>query len=388
MKNLLEKVTLFFGHLKQSPKKLLIVIVVAILLIPLYFVGNYYLNNNTMSDYSEITILVNNKQYRVAEQRLQSFLTDNAQDPYFLILEARVYIGLAGESIDPKTKSEYLLQAIGILSNATSIKSDIPEIYTFKALAYLGLGEIDFAETFYKKALQFDLNSPVILNELARLYLLQGRINLAVDTLTAIFDTDPNNEGATITFAKLLFAQGRFEQALQRVLVVNNNTTNSDTKSQSVELLGQIYFKLSQYDDAKSSYEKALELNPHSIIAQYGLAEASYAKSFDIKNITQSLEESRQLSLGAVSLDPSYPYSYILLARIASNSNNEAEYTKYINLTTQAIDAYPLLSSKQKQDLKNSLPKSKGYLNENVKIKVISAKATTTSFRPGIFLRK
>lgn len=384
MRDFLKKIV---SKINLNSKKTKIIILIAIILIALFFVGRYFYNKYNISDYSEITILVNNREYILAEQKLQGLLEDNAKDPYFLILVARTYVGLAGQGGETIQKNEYLTRSIQTLNIAESINPSISQIYRIKGLAYLNLGEFISSATFYKKALSLNPGSIDILNDLGNLYLVSGDINNTLTYFSMVIEIDPKNEQASIGMIKVLVLQKRYDQALGHALVLDSDVVNSDIKLQLFEILGNVYFNLERYDDAKVSYTDALNINPNSVYAQYGLAEVSFAKSFDLKNVLESTKEAKSLAEKAITIDPSYPYSYIFLTKIAKLTKNKADYDKYLVLAKDKLNSYIYLGTTQKNNLLKTIPAFESKGNDNVNIKVMSVQSTTTPPK-GLIIRK
>ncbi len=384
MKDFFKKIV---SKINLNSKRTKIIFVVAIVLVALFFIGRYFYNQNSISDYSEITILVNNREYVLAEQKLQGLLSNDAKDPYFLILVARTYIGRSGQVGDAAQKKDYLNKAIEVLNNAETINNGIAQMYSIKGLAYLYLGEYDFALTYYKKALSLEPDSQNFLVDLGNLYLTTSNISGGYDTFTKILKINSNNEDAQIGLIRLNMLQQRYDQAINRSYVLFATTQDANIKLQLAEIMGSAYLKVNKYKEAKQFFSYLLSANPNSAFANYGLAEVSFDSTFDLKHMASSTEESRQLALKSVSLDASYPYNYVLLARIALITKNKADYDKYLELTKTSLATYTFLQKNQKDNLLKTIPVF-GVKNQNVTIKQISVTSTTTRPQGPIILKK
>ncbi|MES2409685.1 MAG: tetratricopeptide repeat protein [Patescibacteria group bacterium] len=384
MKDFLKKIVL---KINLRSKRTKIIFIIAIILIALFFVGKYFYSKYHVSDYSEITTLVNNREYKLAEQKLEGFLKEDASDPYFLILVARTYIGRSGEVGDLALKKDYLNRSIQVLNTAEAINANIAQLYSVKGLAYLYLGEYDFALTYYKKALSLEPNSENFLVDLGNLYLTTSNIVGASDTFGKILKIDPNNENAKIGMIRIFMLQQKYDQAISSSYGLFSATNNTNIKLELAEIMGSAYLKVNKYPEAKKFFNYILSNNPNSGFATYGLAEVSFDSTFDLKHVASSTEESKQLALKSVSLDASYPYNYVLLARIALITKNKADYDKYTELTKTSLDSYTFLPQNQKDNLLKTIP-AFGALNKNVIIKVGSVSATTTRPQGTIILRK
>ncbi len=356
-------------------KRMRVIFVIALLLIVLFFVGRYVYNRMHVSDYSHLTILINSHEYVLAEQELQGFLANNSNDPYFLILAARTYIGLGEMSKDAEARQEMFLKAIKFVNSAESINNEIPELYKTKGIAYFNLGEIKSAEIFYKKALDLDPGSVDLQISLGDLALLNHNVNKSYEYYNRVISIDPTNIKARIGITKLMQLQKRYDLALNYAReVYTDSTLESSDKAQLAELIGQLYFKNKNYFDSERFYNFALETNPTSVYALYGLAETEFARSFSLSSVATSTLRAKELAEKAVIVDPLYPYTYILLSRIASLSKDKDKYDKYSVLAKKSIEAYPFIDTDDKKNLLKLIPTYIPSQNINIKIKVISAK--------------
>ncbi len=384
MKDFFKKIV---SSINLNSKRTKIILVLALVLVLLFFVGRFFYNKYNISDYSEITTLVNNREYILAEQKLEAFLKDDAQDPYFLVLVARTYIGRSGQVSDSVVKKDYLNKSLYVLNLAESINPNIAEIYSMKGLTYLYLGEYGFSLTYYKKALSLNPDSQNALVDIGNLYLTSGNIAGGFEIFGQILKNDPKNENAQIGLIRLFMLQYKYDQVISNAFELFGTTQNENTKLQLAEIMGSAYLKVNKYTEAKRFFDYILSKNPESGFATYGLAEVSFASSFDLKNIEGTTLEAKTLALKSVSLDSSYPYNYILLARIAHLNKNEADYNKYLELAKATVATYNFLSPSQKTDLLNTVPKF-GSVNTSVKIKQMVITSTTTPQQAMIIRKK
>jgi len=383
MRDFLQRV---IAIISSTSKRTKLLIAVAFLLIALFFVGRYYYNQHHISDYSEMTMLVNDHKYIEAEQRIGDFLVDNAKDPYFLVLIARTYVGRSSQSNDPVMKKGYLLKSIQALNDAERINGNIVEIFRIKGLVYLNLGEFKLSETFYRKAISLEPKSVSTLNDLGNLMLIKKDIDQAYQSYKTAIDLEPQNEQAKVGLIRLMLIQSKYDQALGQARVLYENTTDSNVKVLLGEIMGNIYSKLTDYSKAIQSYNNVITINPNSVYALYGLAEVSFAKNFNINNISQSTLDAVQYAKKTIDVDPAYPHSYVLLARLASLNDNKSEYDTYSTLAKATINDYLFMNKSEKEKLLALIPDFGVNGSNNVKIKVLSARVSTTT--PSSLIRK
>lgn len=378
MKNFFKKI---FSKINLDSKKTRVVLFTALILVVAFFVGKYFYDKYKPSDYTEMSVLVNSHKYALAEQKLHDLLKDNAQDPYFLVLVARTYIGRSDEVADTEVRNNYLTKAIQVLNTAESISPGLVEIYRVKGLAYLYIGDYVNSKVFYKKALSLEPNSTTVLIDLGNLYLTRRDIAGGFEVFSQILKANPDNEQAKVGFIKLYMLQYRYDKAIESGISLYRTTKDEDIKLQLVDVLAHAYLKTGEYKEAKTYFDMLYTQNPNSVLAVYGMAEVTFATEFDLRNISNSVKNAREFALKAINIDPTYPYSYVLLARIALITKDESAYDMYVESAKSALESYHFMTSSEKVDLLKTIP-AFGVKQANVTIKQISVSKVSTSTSP------
>jgi tetratricopeptide (TPR) repeat protein len=359
-------------HVSKKTKNFLLIFISVLVI---FFVVDYVYLKIHKGPYSNITELINNNEYGLADKELSELLKKNPDDVYFLILAARANIGLSENTFDIEMRNLYLSKARSFLVRAEKISPDYTEVYRMKGLMYVYMGEFVQAEMSYKK--MFTLSEPTSKDwsDLGRVYLMQGDVTSAPDSFNKALKLDPNNEDAQIGNIRVLVFQNKNDVIVNVALPIYNKTSDKKNKLQLAEIIGNAYSKLTKYNDAKKYFDEGLALDSNSVSINYGLAELSFYSSFDFQNTLESTKEAKTLVEKAIQLDPLYPYSYALLTRIADATNNKPDYDKYLNLTKEKLKDYPFMNTRQKEVFLKTIPefnKSSG----NVTIKVLSVKST------------
>lgn len=338
-----------------SKKAKISLLVVATILSILYVASYVYLRLNE-DNYSNITELVNNKEYIVAHQKLESILKKNPNDPYYLILAARADIGLSEKTSDTKAKKDYLNEALGFLNRVKATNPNLLETYKTMALTYIHLGDLSSAELVYKKVITLDHQSSVAWSDLGNVYVMRFITPEALESFDRALKIDPENEQALIGKIKILVLQNNFDRVLNLALHLYNKTADRDIKLELAQIIGNAYFKLTKYEEAKYYYNEGLKLDPLSVSINYGLAEVAFYSEFDFRKPTNGVANAIRLVENVIQIDSSYPYSYALLTRIAEATDNKSDYDKYLQITKEKMAAYPFISQKQKDVFLDTLP--------------------------------
>lgn len=147
---------------------------------------------------------------------------------------------------------------------------------------------------YYEKSLKYDPYNVQVMERLGHLYLLDGDLDKALDVLLRAVTIDPTNTQARLLLGRVYYWQGRFKEAdaegYEVLLLDPSNAEALVLRGQSAEAV---------YDNknARLFYERALKVDPNSLLAKVGLQEVQerewkiaepgdYAKAraFDISN--------------------------------------------------------------------------------------------------------
>ena len=115
----------------------------------------------------------------------------------------------------------------------------------------------------YQQLLESAPEDVRVLNNLAYLLAVDGKdLNLAMEYAQKAFDMSPDNAGVLDTYAYVLYKNGRFEEAAEneRAALQHYESQQAYAPAEVYGNLGMILEKLGQKDEARSAYEKALEI--------------------------------------------------------------------------------------------------------------------------------
>jgi len=171
------------------------------------------------------------------------------------------------------TALENFSLAKGVLVNDNAL---LAEIFMQEGSAYLGLNKQDQAFAAFKEALTISSNGL----ELSYLHnLLKYKIELAKTTerLQELAAKDPSNPNITFEYAFAQFQAGAYQKALAEMRKISNASLAQTAAYQ--ELLGDIYFHLTQVQDANDSWQKALLYGEGSAVLADKINQKKYVQA-------------------------------------------------------------------------------------------------------------
>ena len=171
------------------------------------------------------------------------------------------------------TALENFSLAKGVLVNDNAL---LAEIFMQEGSAYLGLNKQDQAFAAFKEALTISSNGL----ELSYLHnLLKYKIELAKTTerLQELAAKDPSNPNITFEYAFAQFQAGAYQKALDEMRKISNASLAQTAAYQ--ELLGDIYFHLTQVQDANDSWQKALLYGEGSAVLADKINQKKYVQA-------------------------------------------------------------------------------------------------------------
>jgi len=171
------------------------------------------------------------------------------------------------------TALENFSLAKGVLVNDNAL---LAEIFMQEGSAYLGLNKQDQAFAAFKEALTISSNG-LELNYLHNL--LKYKIELAKTTerLQELAAKDPSNPNITFEYAFAQFQAGAYQKALAEMRKISNASLAQTAAYQ--ELLGDIYFHLTQVQDANDSWQKALLYGEGSAVLADKINQKKYVQA-------------------------------------------------------------------------------------------------------------
>ncbi|KAI5637937.1 tetratricopeptide repeat domain-containing protein [Phthorimaea operculella] len=257
-------------------------------------------------------------------------------------------------------------KAYSINNTDASIVKSLSEIYT-----KLSLKDEDF-ELLNTAQKNVQTNEPWIHFRIGLHHLNKRDWENAIISFRNVIKSDQNNTTAFECLADAYYSRGSFTSALRAYNKVM--TLNPDHTSHCLTRMGYIYSLLTQYDEAITTFERVLQIDPSSLLALKGIAETwvkiakkkesskLYGSARDcaqnaINFITKALSKQKQYSclwklmadtlIAVTKLPNKYAYVYI---KDGFDESKEASRKEKLEIFPQAIAAYSYIA-KQKQQL-------------------------------------
>jgi len=149
------------------------------------------------------------------------------------------------------------------------------------ALASERGGKADQAISWYKKCMDIDYRGADCCGFIIFILQQEGRLeelNTQIQTCRAKY---PDNQNLVINELNFFLGQGQHDKAEQSLKEAIQNDPNNPVLHFS---LGTIYENLGKLEESKSSYEKALELNPDYFDANYNFGAWYFNQGVEINN--------------------------------------------------------------------------------------------------------
>lgn len=258
-----------------------------------------------------------------------------------------------------------------------AINLEAAELHCETGDIYREQGKLAEAIASYQKALTNDPNYGLAYLGLAKIYLSQGLLELATESISHIQALQPEllNAELYIQYGKLLFQKGKWQEAIQQLQYGLNLTAQSSTQDLALEsylLLGDIFLNQDNLEAAISNYQQAIAIDPKSAKAHWQLAQSlqqlSLSHQQDALDIEPSLVDvSAHFEMGlnfsnqnksnwavrayqrAIRLKPDWADAYCNLGNVLSSVGRIDEaiknFKKAIVLNPNLIEAYSNLGN-------------------------------------------
>jgi protein O-mannosyl-transferase len=237
------------------------------------------------------------------------------------------------EPNDPETHSSLatLLGEKGLFSEATThfntalgINPRSIETMVNLANVLLRMGNTDSAIFYYRKALRMDPGNAEIYNNLGTAYVYRGELKTSVELYQKALRIRPKYEDAAKNLMKAQAALAGIENAIVKLEeYIKADPRNPDLYIKMAGLRRQ----QGDMDQAIAGYKKALEINPKSVQALYGLV-MIFSSRLEFSNALEKINIIRKIQ-------PDNPNVYYNTACIYAKMNMPDESVLWLK---QAID--------------------------------------------------
>ena len=185
---------------------------------------------------------------------------------------------------------------------------------------YLQEGRRDQARFNLLRALEIDSRSPEANNVLALLYETEGEVDLAKELYQRAISSDRSYTPARINYARVLYAQSEYRDARDQYETAASDV-NYRLRPDAFLGVGLSELRLGNVEQAKSAFERALQLNPNIGPALLEVADIA----FDEREYVLALEYLETYELRTIDT-PRSLYLGIQLAQVFNDPNKEQSY--------------------------------------------------------------
>ena len=133
-------------------------------------------------------------------------------------------------------------------------------------------GQLDTAETYYKKALTLNHSSEMVMLDLALVYEMQEQLDRARDMYQQALDFNPDSEQARKRLGRLFLEEKDLDGALEQFRELEKIQERIQTDPQETRLrISLIYSEKGEYDRAVTELNLVLTAQPDNARARYFL---------------------------------------------------------------------------------------------------------------------
>lgn len=176
------------------------------------------------------------------------------------------------QSATPVSSGDALRSEVDLITNhLTKVLPQTPDVLELRARFLNLVGDLDGAETTWRKAIQIDTEYGYAYHGLGKIAKLQGNFERAIEYFRKSQETQPDNVELTQDLANALISKGNSGDAVKTL----ETFMERNQKSADILLLhGNACMAEQKFEDAKSSFSRVLQLYPNAPRARDGLISA------------------------------------------------------------------------------------------------------------------
>lgn len=210
------------------------------------------------------------------------------------------------------------------------VAKNTAEIYFQLGVRYLNLNKLEVAKENLQRAIELDSKNAPALNALAFLYEKLDKINEARTNYQAAIALSPEDLSIKNNYGRFLCEQGEAQKGMVLLTEATNDRLN-ERPWLAMTNLGRCYMQLTQYGEAQTYFEQALQLNQNYSPALLEMQKVNYQQgNFAAAKVylNRYLQQSEQT-----------PESLLIAAQIEGASGNAAMAKHY---QTLLLTKFPL----------------------------------------------
>ena len=229
-------------------------------------------------------------------------------------------------------KSSFILMICACFLGCSSFQtsdSEMANLYLKMGTSQLQEGAYPQALTSLLKAESLDSSNPVIQNNLALVYLVRERYELAEKHLRNALRLRPEYSDARNNLGRVLVEMGRDQEAIKELTIVTNDLAYENPEKPLTNI-GIAYFDLKHFDEARNYFNKALSIQRENCTAQSYLGRSLFEL-----NLYDRASEALDRAVGfcqKVQFDEPHYYSALSYLKSGDKDRAEARLQEIIRL--------------------------------------------------------
>ncbi|MFZ5982545.1 MAG: tetratricopeptide repeat protein [Patescibacteria group bacterium] len=283
----------------------------------------------------------------------QSGNYDRAIDLYLEILKKNprdldnllaVAVAYANKGVALHEEKAFGQKAFEAIEKARALDANNPEVYRVEGFVYETLGDFNASLQSYNKALGIDPVSIQAFVGRGHAHNMMGILEKALEDFKKAAELDVNKENLNI-YAQLCRLEATrsdlFEEAVKNCnFVVDSPLDSPVLKSESLQILGDLYIKLKRLEEAEAKLKLALVYSPNEANAYLALAKLGMAR--------ENFPMAQEMAEKALRLDGKKVMAYGSLAYslYRQGKNQEAEKVAIQGMNNLDQDPSLLVSGK------------------------------------------
>ncbi len=148
----------------------------------------------------------------------------------------------------------------------------LSSVYNDRGKAYMLIGEIESCEKEFKTALFIDPSNTDAMSNLGIALASKGEFEESEKLHRTSISIKPNSPELYYNFGQSLYTAKRYLEAIEMWQMATRIAPQSETAAKSFNNIGSIYSGLNRINEAITSFEKAIEINPSYINPYFNLA--------------------------------------------------------------------------------------------------------------------
>ena len=162
------------------------------------------------------------------------------------------------------------------LNNAVKLVPDNGRYLYNTGIVYLNLRQPEKALEYFNRALDAGAGEAVVFRSLASAFQDLNEPALAVRSLEKALYRNPEDVESWFLLGDIYRSEGDLNSAAESYKKIVNMTQGDSSTRDALIKLGSVYIDLERFRDALDAYQKAVQMDPDSIQARYGLGKVYY----------------------------------------------------------------------------------------------------------------